>query len=69
MPPKIRELLSELRSAGFTERAGKGSHRTLVHPAISKPITISGKLGADAKPYQVRAVRQALAELKNEGKR
>jgi hypothetical protein len=28
----------------------------------SKPITISGKLGDDAREYQIRAVRKALAE-------
>jgi len=31
---------------------------------LSKPITISGKLGDDAKQYQVRAVGRAIAELK-----
>jgi hypothetical protein len=27
-----------------------------------QPVTISGKLGDDAKPYQVKAVRLALEE-------
>jgi predicted RNA binding protein YcfA (HicA-like mRNA interferase family) len=63
MPPKVRELVAELERAGFQKRGGKGSHRNYVHPALSKPITISGKLGADAKQYQIRAVRNALAEL------
>ena len=44
-------------------RGGKGSHRNYVHPALSKPISISGKLGDDAKQYQVRAVKRALEEL------
>lgn len=35
----------------------------LVHPKAQKPITISGKLGDDAKHYQIRAVRLALKEL------
>lgn len=64
MLPKIRELVAELERAGFENRGGKGSHRNYVHPALSKPITISGKLGDDAKQYQIRAVRNALAELK-----
>jgi len=64
MPPKVRELIAELELAGFRNRGGKGSHRNYAHPQLSKLITISGKLGDDAKQYQVRAVRSALAELK-----
>ena len=63
MPPKVRELISMLERAGFENRGGKGSHRNYVHPALSKPITISGKLGDDAEQYQIRAVRMALEEL------
>lgn len=64
MPPKIRDLITELEKTGFVNRGGKGSHRNFVHPRAQKPITISGKLGDDAKHYQVRAVRLALEELK-----
>lgn len=64
MPPKIRELIVELENAGFINRGGKGSHRNFVHPVTGKPITMSGKLGDDAKHYQVRAVSLALKELK-----
>lgn len=64
MPPKVRELIAELEKAGFINRGGKGSHRNYVHPAAKIPITISGKLGDDAKHYQVRAVSLALKELK-----
>jgi len=63
MPPKVRELIAQLEQAGFTNRGGKGSHRNYVHPRLSKPVTISGKLGDDAKQYQVRAVNSAIAEL------
>lgn len=63
MPPKVRELVSMLERAGFENRGGKGSHRNYVHPALSKPVTISGKLGDDAEQYQIRAVRMALKEL------
>lgn len=63
MPPKVRELVAQLERAGFRSRGGKGSHRNYVHPDVSKPITISGKLGDDAKRYQIRAVQQALKEL------
>jgi predicted RNA binding protein YcfA (HicA-like mRNA interferase family) len=63
MPPKVRELIAQLKRAGFVDRGGKGSHRNYVHPRLSKPITISGKLGDDAKQYQIRAVQSAIAEV------
>lgn len=63
MPPKVRDLLRELESSGFVNRGGKGSHRNYRHPR-GVNITISGSLGEDAKPYQVKAVRQALGEVK-----
>jgi len=62
VPPKIRELVTELQKAGFVDRGGKGSHRNFVHPKVVKPITISGNPGDDAKHYQVRAVRLAIEE-------
>ena len=64
MPPKIRELIRSLKQAGFEDRGGKGSHRNFVHPKVSKPVTISGKLGEDAKKYQIRAVEKAVQEAK-----
>jgi len=65
MPPKVRELIAELQKAGFTDRGGKGSHRNFVHPKVTKPITISGAPGDDAKHYQVRAVRRAIEDSKS----
>jgi predicted RNA binding protein YcfA (HicA-like mRNA interferase family) len=62
VPPKIKDLIAQLESAGFTDRGGKGSHRNYVHPSISRPVTISGRLGEDARIYQIRAVMKALAE-------
>ena len=64
MPPKVRELVAELEKAGFVDRGGKGSHRNFVHPKVSKPITISGAPGEDAKHYQIRAVKRAVEESK-----
>lgn len=63
MPPKVRELIAQLEQAGFANRGGKGSHRNYVHPRLSKLVTISGKLGDDAKQYQIRAVNSAIAEI------
>jgi predicted RNA binding protein YcfA (HicA-like mRNA interferase family) len=64
MPPKIRDLIAELKRAGFKDRGGKGSHKNYIHPNVAEPITISGKAGDDAKHYQVRAVRLAIEESK-----
>jgi predicted RNA binding protein YcfA (HicA-like mRNA interferase family) len=64
MPRKIRELVSDLKAAGFVDRGGKGSHRNFVHPKVSKPVTLSGQLGDDAKRYQERAVKAAIEESK-----
>lgn len=62
MPPKIRELVSALERAGFRNRGGKGSHRNFTHPNVSKPVTLSGQPGDDAKQYQIRAVKHAIEE-------
>lgn len=64
MPPKIRDIVADLEKAGFVNRGGKGGHRNFIHPNVSKPITISGKTGDDAKRYQVRAVSLAIEESK-----
>jgi len=63
MPRKVRELIADLKRAGFIQRGGKGSHRNFVH-AKGALVTISGGEGDDAKPYQEKSVRQALAEVK-----
>jgi predicted RNA binding protein YcfA (HicA-like mRNA interferase family) len=67
MPPKIKELMKKLESAGFINRGGKGSHRNYRHPE-GVNITISGKPGSDAKPYQEVDVKKALERIKNEKK-
>lgn len=64
MPPKIRELIVELERAGFVNRGGKGSHRNFVHPNVTKPVTVSGNPGDDARSYQLKAVRLAIQESK-----
>ena len=64
MPPKIRELIAELERAGFVNRGGKGDHRNFVHPDVARPVTIAGRLGDDARPYQANAVRRAVEETR-----
>ena len=62
MPKKIRELIKELKQAGFLNRGGKGSHRNFHHPS-GVVLTLSGKTGDDAKPYQEKMVRQKIKEV------
>jgi len=64
MSRKIRDLIRDLQKAGFVDRGGKGNHRNFVHPNVTKPITISGKEGDDAKHYQEKAVHLAIKEAK-----
>ena len=63
MPRKIRQLIKELENAGFINRGGKGSHRNFLHKK-GVVLTISGKLGDDAKPYQEKIVKQKIEEVK-----
>ena len=61
MPRKIRELIQDLLRAGFVDRGGKGDHRNFQHLGGAR-VSLSGKPGADAKPYQEKQVRKAIAE-------
>ena len=64
MARKVRELIGDLERAGFINRGGKGSHRNYEHPRGGR-VTISGKSGDDAKPYQEREVRRAIEEVQS----
>jgi predicted RNA binding protein YcfA (HicA-like mRNA interferase family) len=59
VPRKIRELMRDLERAGFVDSGGKGSHRNYQHHSGVR-VTISGKMGNDAKPYQEREVQLAI---------
>lgn len=64
MPRKVRELKRDLRRAGYEELPGrgKGSHSVWAHPDVADlQPTIAGQDGDDAKPYQEREVRAAVA--------
>ena len=63
MPRKVRQLMADLEKAGFVDRGGKSSHRNFTHPQGLR-VTISGGAGDDAKHYQERDVRRALATVK-----
>jgi predicted RNA binding protein YcfA (HicA-like mRNA interferase family) len=63
MARKIRELIKELEMAGFIDRGGKGSHRNFMHIS-GVVLTLSGKPGDDAKPYQEKLVKEKIQETK-----
>ena len=66
MPRKIRQLKADLRSAGFVENSerGKGSHSRWRHSEVPEVrVILSGHDGDDAKPYQEREVREAIAQV------
>ena len=63
-PRKVRDLVKDLRKAGFSllPGRGKGSHRIYEHPAEGVPqVRLSGKLNADALPYQERDAAAAVS--------
>ena len=55
-----------LKDAGFEEikGGGKGAHRKFTHHNFPGAVTISGKTGDDAKPYQSNQVEQAIERTK-----
>ena len=63
MPRKIRQLIKDLENAGFFNQGSKGSHRNYLHEK-GVALTISGKLGDDAKPYQEKLIRKKIEEVK-----
>lgn len=66
MPRKIREIIEDLKQAGFYEipGGGKGSHRKFTHAKYPGAVTISGKSGDDAKHYQEKQVKEAIERVK-----
>ncbi|WP_395746220.1 type II toxin-antitoxin system HicA family toxin [Prosthecobacter sp.] len=62
MPRKIRQLISDLRQAGFELDRQKGSHRQFKHSAFAGVLSLSGAEGDDAQRYQEKQVAQAIAQ-------
>jgi predicted RNA binding protein YcfA (HicA-like mRNA interferase family) len=61
VPRKVRQLIQDLRGAGFRQiPGGKGSHRKFAHPLFAGAVTLSGADGADAKPYQEKQIKLAI---------
>jgi predicted RNA binding protein YcfA (HicA-like mRNA interferase family) len=43
----------------------KAGHRNFTHHSLARPVTLSGKSGDDAKPYQIKAVQRALKDIES----
>lgn len=69
MPRKVRELEADLSKEGFTGQPGIGSHRRWVHALYPGHVAISDREGNDAKPYQEKAVRQAIQTVRDAKRR
>lgn len=64
MPRKIRQLISDLKLAGFTLDRQKGSHRQFKHADWPGVVTVSGGENGDAQRYQEKQVIQAIAQTR-----
>ncbi len=63
MPRKIRDLLKDLRKAGFIlVDGGKGSHRKFQGKAGKVVMIVPGGDGDDAQPYLERQVQEKIKE-------
>lgn len=63
MPRKKRDIKRDYRRAGFMESQGKGDHTIFRHPLVPGHFVVDGRDGADAKGYDERDLRDALAKL------
>jgi hypothetical protein len=62
MARKTRQLMQDPADAGVYEirGAGKGLNRKFTHARYPGAVTLSGKPGDDAEPYQEKQVQRAL---------
>ena len=59
------DLCHIIERAGFQRRAGSGSHRIYVRDGVAEIINVQPRNG-QAKPYQVKQVRELLLKYKIE---
>ena len=56
----FNDLCAILRRLGFEERPRRGSHRIFTHRGVAEILNLQPRGGGQAKPYQVRQVRDIL---------
>ncbi len=60
------DLCYVIERAGFERRGGKGSHRIYVKDGVAEIINLQPRDGGEAKPYQVKQVRELLVKYRIE---
>jgi predicted RNA binding protein YcfA (HicA-like mRNA interferase family) len=58
----FRDLQRLLEKLGFRLNRVSGSHHIYVHPKVPRPMNVQSA-GKDAKPYQVRQLRDIIEEF------
>lgn len=58
----FRDLQRLLEKLGFRLNRVSGSHHIYVHPKVPRPMNVQS-VGKDAKPYQVRQLRDIIEEF------
>jgi predicted RNA binding protein YcfA (HicA-like mRNA interferase family) len=61
----FRDFERLLPKLGFRLDRTSGSHRIYLHPKVSRPLNVQ-PFGKDAKPYQVRQLRDMIREFELE---
>lgn len=56
------DLCTILRRLGFEERQRGGSHHIFFRAGIAEILNLQPRAGGEAKPYQVRQVREVLTK-------
>ena len=56
MPPKIRDILQQLKDAGWRQVGQTGSHRQFKHPSHPGRETVAGKPGDDVAPGTLNSI-------------
>jgi predicted RNA binding protein YcfA (HicA-like mRNA interferase family) len=59
---EFRDFERLLGALGFRLNRTSGSHRIYVHPRVPRPFSVQ-RSGRDAKPYQVRQLRDMIREF------
>jgi predicted RNA binding protein YcfA (HicA-like mRNA interferase family) len=58
----FRDFERLLLALGFRHDRTSGSHRIYLHPNVTRPLSVQPR-GNDAKPYQVRQLRDIIEEF------
>lgn len=59
---RFRDFERLLVALGFRHDRTSGSHRIYLHPRVLRPFSVQ-PVGKDAKPYQVRQLRDMIREF------